>query len=444
MREKLLRHLMPALFLIVAGGAHAVGQERSQGGDPASVDLSHENLSLADSDSGPHQRNWTLFDLGLQQGWDDNATGTGQTAYSLEATPHLSFRQNRERGFWSVDYRSTFRRYQSLAIPDRFDHSLHVGGSVEFSPRWTADFYSQLLHSSNPFLRSQDVVAGGNAIFGRNPSFVGLARAFTSSDTSVSLHYQFGPHGWLHFNADYFRDDESDARLLSNDSRSFHVQYEKRYARNKTWGVLYSLQLFRTTAANLSVRTQSLLLTHGYEMGRGTRLELSGGPQFSVVQAQPTRNANFFFLQLPVAEPIREPITGFAAAVVLTQRVTNRTSMEFSVSRRIADGSGVTGTIVQNSFGLALRQQPTRRLSSVLSGYFTGNRGLSGAELRSPFQAWGFSAGTDFALARHASLTAEYDFSHNGAVPGTIRSLALHNRFVLGFRYSFGTFPIGR
>ncbi len=397
---------------------------------------------------GPPKGRQASIDFALQQGMDDNALGADQRGYFLEATPRMFFRQEHAHGFWAVDYRPTFRRFYNVPIADRVDHSLFVAGGVKFRRRWSADFRSRLAHSSNPFLRTQDLATGdgteGSVILGPNLSFVAAVHPVTILDSSLSVHYQLGRHSRLTFGADYFRDDENEERLVSNDARGLRVQYEERYARNRTVSVLYSLRLFRTAAAGTRVRTHSLLVTYSYDWKPGTRLDFFGGPQFSLVRARPTLNLNFLFFQLPVLVSIREPVTGFTAGAAFGQRLNDRSSLVFSFSHRISDGGGITSTVVQNMASSALRWRLNPHFSGFLSVDLSKSYSLGHLGLSSPLQAWGISTGIDFALTRHTSLTATYGLSHYGRAPESLRPLVMHNRFVLGLRYSSGTFPIGR
>ncbi|MFQ5737599.1 MAG: hypothetical protein ACE5JX_01175 [Acidobacteriota bacterium] len=423
MERKSLPPLAAGLLLVLVSGAPLWGQE------------------------SPKSRNRLYFDLGTQQGVDDNPDGSNQASRFFELTPHLRFEQDRKHGFWAVDYQSTLRRYSGFSSQDRFDHQFGFDSGYRFSYRWSVDFHSTFLRSSNPFLRVADNNVGettpGDVLFGPNRGFVGPERRSTSLSSALTFHYMLGPHSRLNFGTDYFRRTEQVTPLLNQDTRNVRVEYEKQYARNKALAALYSLQLFRTPAADTRVRTHSILFTHSYELRPGTRLVLFGGPQFSLVRAEPTVELNLFFFTISLDLQVREPVNTFAWGALLTQRLNDQTWLDLSVSRRVSEGGGFTGTVIQKSARLGLGRQLTRRLSVSLAGYLTDNRSLGGVELTSNLRTLGFSTGVSYALGRRVDLQAQYDFTRLGSAPEQLEPLRSRNRFTVGIHYSFGTVPLG-
>jgi len=392
--------------------------------------------------------NQVSFSLDFRQGWDDNPLGTHVSSYFLELTPRLLFRQGRPRGFWSVAYEPTLRRYSTFSGLARNDQRLLLDTDFRIAKRWGVDFHSRIFYGNNPFLRVLDDHAGlstpGTVVLGPNLGFVGPARPFTRSESSLTLRYLLGPHSQLKFGADYFREDQRTELLLDYDTRIFRAEYEKQFARSKSLSALYSLQLFRNSAAETSVRTHSALFTYSHEFRPGTRLTVFAGPQFSLVRAFTVTELDFLLFRLQVGLRLREPKISVAGGGLFSQRISDRTWMELSVSRRVSDGSGFLPTVVQNSARLGLRRQWTKRFSTPLNGYFTDNRALARLGSSRSLRTAGVSTGFDYAFNRHALLNVRYDYSHFDSVAEPARSLLAHNRLSVGLHYSFGTFALGR
>jgi hypothetical protein len=389
------------------------------------------------------------FDVALQAGLDDQPPGAIHSdAYLQEATVHLSIQQNRTHRYWSVDYRPTFLRYDNLSAANRVDHDLQFEGGARFSRRWSLELYSRFLDSSNPFLRAEGSLSasgqGNSSFLGPNFGVVGPTRAYRTINNTLTLHYQLGPHTRLNFGANYFRDDEKDVPLLSGDTRSLSAEFEKRLRPRDTAGVSYSVQLFRVTAASIRVRVQSLLFVYSHEWRSGTQLNIFAGPQFSLLQAEPTASSSFLFFETPVLVRLRQPNLGYTAGASLTRRLTERASFDIAYSHRITDGGGIARPLVQDSGLLGFHQKLKKHINVSLTADYSQNRPLGGLGYSTAFPAWGVSPQIEVSLTQHASMTGFYNFSWYERLPAELQWLQQHNRLLIGLHYSLGAFPLGR
>ena len=389
------------------------------------------------------------FDVALQAGLDDQPPGAiHRNAYFQEATVHLSIQQNRTHRYWSVDYRPTFLRYDNLSAANRVDHELQFEGGAKFSRRWSVELYSRFLDSSNPFLRAESSLSasgqGGSSFLGPNFGVVGPTRAYRTINNTLTLDYQLGPQTRLNFGANYFRDDERDLPLLSSDTRGLSAEFEKRLGPRDTAGISYSVQLFRVMAASMQVRVQSLLFVYGHEWRSGTRLKIFAGPQFSLLQAEPTATSSFLFFETPVLVRLRQPNLGYAAGASLTKRVTDRAGFDIAYSHRITDGVGIARPLVQDSGRLSLHQKLKKHINVSLTADYSQNQPLGGLGYSTAFPAWGVSPQLELSLTRHTSVTGLYNFSWYERLPAELQWLQQHNRLVIGLQYSLGAFPLGR
>lgn len=399
---------------------------------------------------GDRQRgSQSSFDVALRAGFDDQPLGQiRRDAYFQEAALHLSIQQNRAHRHWSVDYRPTFRRYDNLSIADRVDHELQFEGGAKFSRRWSVELYSRFLDSSNPFLRTESSISasgqGSSSFLGPNFDLAGPTRAYRTINNSLTLPYELGSHARLIFGADYFRDDERDLPLLNSDTRGLRAEFEKRVGPRDTAGVSYSVQLFRVAVASTEVRVQSLLFVFGHEWRSHLRLDIFAGPQFSLLQAEPTVSSSFLFFGTPVLVRPRQPILGPAAGASLTRRLNERASFDIAYSHRIADGGGIASILEQDSGRLGLHQKLGKHINASLTADYSHNRSLGGLGFATAFPAWGVSPQVELSLTRHTSMTGFYNFSRYERVPPQLQWLQQHNRLVIGLHYTFGAFPLGR
>ena len=418
MHRLLVRFLSGVLLAFLAGSASVWAQE------------------------SPKERNLVTFDLLTRQGTDDSDDNNGKSLF-FELSPRVRFHQTRRHGFWELNYRTTFRRSSAVSNQDQFDHQFGLEAGFQLAKRWRMDFNASVLRSTNSFLRvagrEDGQVTPGDVLFGPNGGIVGPVRRFTILDSHFTAHYLLGPHSGLNFGADYRRDEEAGDFLPDTETQNFRVAYQRQYARNKNFSAMYSVQHFRLSAINYRVRTHSVLFFHTYEFKPGTQLAVFGGPQFSRVRAEPTVTLNFFFFVVPQTLRVSEPVNSLALGALFAHRVNDRTWLNFSVSRRVSEGGGFTGALIQKAARLSLRRNLTRRISASFAGYLTDNRSLGGVGLSQSLRTHGFSADFEYALSRRVSFRAGYQLAKFQS--GPLRS---RPRVEVGIRYSFGTFPVGR
>lgn len=390
-------------------------------------------------------RNQGTVDLALQSGFDDQPLGIHRATYFQEAALHLSLQKGSEHLHWTLDYRPTFRRYDNPSLGNEVDHEAQFEGSVKFNRRWSGELHSAFLDSRNPFSRNQESPTAGDT---GNPmplepglGIVGPVRSYRTIDSSLTLHYELGPHARLNFGSNYFRDDEESIPVLSNDTRALHAGFEKLLGPRDTVGMSYSLQLFRVAVASMRVRTQSTLFVYGHQWPSRMRLDMFAGPQISLLQAEPTTASSLLFFEVPVLIPLHDRIVGYAAGASLSRRLTQHSSFEIGYSHRIADGGGITTMLVQDSARITVRHALKRYIEAALTGDYSENKALGGVGFSTPFPSWSVSPQIEFRLSRKASIMAVYNFARYERVPADLMWMQDHNRLVIGLRYSFGAFP---
>src|SRR5258708_11402447 len=140
----------------------------------------------------------------------------------------FSLREGRRHGRALRGYQPTFRHYARGSGGDRVDQKLQSEGNGKVNRRWGVELHSRFLDTSNPFARNEEFLpaneTGSSLPPGPNLGLVGPARAYRTIDNSLTLHYALGPHARLNFGTDYFRDDEKDLALLSNDTRALRAE----------------------------------------------------------------------------------------------------------------------------------------------------------------------------------------------------------------------------
>jgi opacity protein-like surface antigen len=359
----------------------------------------------------------------------------------------LTFRQGLKRGTWSLSYTPTLRYFWDASSQSQFDHRAAFETNLLLSKRWGFEFHAGFLKSTNPFLRVEPIGGGettpGDVLFGPNQSFVGPDRRYTSVQSGLTFTYALSGHSGLSMGADYYGERQQVTELLTQQVGNLRAQYSSQYARNKSWGTMYSLQHFRASAANQRINTHSLILFHSYDFTPSTQLSVFGGPQYSYLRAEPTVAVNFGFFTVEIGLRVAEPVLNFALGALFTQRLNEQTWMDVSVSQRVSEGGGFTGTTLQRSARLDFRRQWTRRWSTSLAGYATDNRSLGGFVSRNA-RTYGLSAGFGCRLSKRMGLRAAYDFSLFSSGPQELEELLSRNRFSVGIHYALGTFPLGR
>ncbi len=396
----------------------------------------------------PKERNVISLDLMLEQGAVDNVGASEVGSGVSEVSSRLRYRQERRHGSWFLEYQPTVRRLSALSRGARIDHALQLGGTFALTKRWSINFRHRFLRSTNPFLRVDthrpEPRTVEDVVFGPSRALVGPERRFTQVGVGATFNYQLDSHSRLDFGASYFREDRPDEFLRDHETQNFLVTYQRKYARNKSVAASYSLQFFHLPDFNQRVRTHSILFTHWYEVVPGSTLALFGGPQFSHVKADPFEELNLAFFSIPQAARTRESVIGLAVGALFTQRVTERTGLQLSVSQRVSEGAGVRGSSRQKSARVNLQRQLTRRLSASIGAYVTDNESLAVAVRKFHFSTWGLGARVNYAFNQRVSIGMRYAFSRFGGGPESVRGLLSRNRITVSLRYSFGPFPVGR
>lgn len=382
----------------------------------------------------------SLFDLGLGQGYDDDAFGTGQGGYFTEVDPRLDFSQQREHGFWSLNLQPTIQRFYDFSVGDRVNEQASTTDLWEMSRRWTLDVNGNYLHSSDPLARSESASGaqpvGSSSVVAPNSSFIGPESPFTVFGGSSTLHYQAGRYTELTFGGDYFNSRENVSALPNTSSKALRAGYTKMVRRGQTIGLLYSGQFFDVVNPEEHVTTHSLLLSYDFAWKTGREISLFAGPQYSLVSASSGLSSG----PSPTLAGINQDILAYAAGATLSIVITRQNFFQFMTTRRIVDGAGVSGTEVQDQAQLGLSRRFDKRVSASVASFYSEYQAL-GNLTAAAANGWGASAHADFNLAPRSRISFEYDYFHQSEISAAVAPLFAHNRALIEYHYSFGTLP---
>lgn len=381
-----------------------------------------------------------LVDLGLGQGYDDNAIGTGQGGYFAEFDPTLDLRQERAHGFWSLNFQPTIRRFYNFSVGDRIAEQASTMNRWQMSRRWSWDLNGSYLHTNDPFARSESASGappvGGAVLVAPNNSFIGPESPFTVFGGSSTLEYQVGRRSELSFGGDYFSNRENAPGLPNTASHAFRAAYTKMVRRGQTVGLLYSAQFFNVTNPGQQVTTDSLLLSYDFEWRTGRQIALFAGPQYSFLNARSISSTG----PSPSLAAVNQDLLGYAAGATLSLLITKQNYFQLMASRRVADGAGVSGAVIQDEARLGFSQRFSKRLSASVGGFYSEYQPLGDLPVVAP-NTWGAFNRAEFGFAPHSGISVEYDYFHQTQIAASLAPLFSHNRVLLEYHYSFGTLP---
>jgi hypothetical protein len=381
-----------------------------------------------------------LLDLGVGQGYDDSAIGTGQGGYYTEFDPTLDFRQDGEHGFWSLDLRPTVQRFYHFSVADRVDERASTTNLWRMSRRWTLDLSGNYLHTSDPFDRSESASGAQPVstalVVAPNNSFIGPESPFTVFGGSSTLHYQIGRHTELTFGGDYFSSREDTPGLANTTSHAFRAGYTKTVRRGQSIGLLYSAQFFDVTDPEQQVTTHTLLLSYDFEWKTGREIAFFAGPQYSLLSASSSDISG----PSPMLAGINQDVLGYAAGATLSINITKQNYFQLMASRRIADGAAISGAVVQDEGQLELSRRFNKHLSASVGAFYSDYQALGDLPVIAP-NSWGAFNRAEFKIAPRSGISVEYDYFHQAEISPSLAPLFSHNRAFIEYHYSFGSLP---
>ncbi len=378
-----------------------------------------------------------LLDLGVGQGYDDSAIGTGQGGYFTQFDPTVNFRQDGEHGFWSLDLQPSVRRFYSFSVADRVDERASTTNLWRIARRWTLDLDGDYLHTSDPFASSEGA-SGAQAVstavvVAPNNSFVGPESPFTVFGGTSTLHYQIARHTELTFGGDYFSSREEIPGLADTTSHAFRAGYEKMVRRGQSIGLLYSAQFFDVTNPEEQVTTHTLLLSYDFEWKNGREIALFAGPQYSLLSASSAGISG-------PSSGISQDVLGYAAGATFSINLTKQNYFQLMASRRIADGAGVSGAVIQAVGQLDFSRRFNKHFSASVGAFYSDYQALGDLPVVAP-HSWGAFNRADFQIAPHSAISVQYDYFYQPEISASLAPLFSHNRALIEYHYSFGTLP---
>jgi hypothetical protein len=384
-----------------------------------------------------------LLDLGIGQGYDDSLIATGQGGNFTQFDPLLSFRQDREHGFWSLNFHPTVQHLYNFSIADRINESLSTLDSWQMSRRWTLDLSGSYLHTSDPFARSQEATEappiGNPGVVSPNSAFVGPESTFTVIGGSGTFHYQVRRHTELTFGGDYFSNRENAPGLPNTTSAAFRAAYTQTVRRGQSIGLNYSVQSFAVTNPEENITTNTLVVRYVFEWKTGRQLVLFAGPQYTSLSANSTSGT----VPSPVSTKINQQVLDYSAGATLSLRITQQNFFQLMASRRIVDGAGVSGTVIQDEGRLGLSRRFSKRLSASIGSFYSEYQALGNLPVAEP-SSWGAFNRAEIDLGPRSSLSMEYDYFHQAQIPSSLAPLFSHNRALIEYHHSLGTLTARR
>jgi hypothetical protein len=379
-----------------------------------------------------------LVDLGVAQGYDDSPLGTGQGGYFTQFNPSLSFREDAEHGFWSLNFQPSVQRFYNFSVADRVNESASTRDKWQMSRRWTFDLIGNYLHTSDPFARSQEAAqaqpVGGSVVASPNNAFIGPESPFTVFGGSGTFHYQVRQHTELTFGGDYFSNRENTPGLPNTTGQVARAGYRKMVSRSQSIGLNYSGQFLSVVNPSESITTHTLLLSFNLEWKTGEQFVLFAGPQYSLISANLTGAPS----STPPVTAINQFILGYSAGSALSLEITKQNFFQMMASRRVVDGAGISGAVIQDEGQLDMSRRFNKRLSASVGGFYSEYEALGKLPVIVP-NSWGATNRIELDLAPHSSFSAGYDYFHQPQISTALANLFSHNRAWIEYRYSFGS-----
>jgi hypothetical protein len=377
------------------------------------------------------------LDVGVGQGYDDNLIGTGRGGSFTQLNATFDFHQASEHNSWSLNFQPTVE--QLYNIDNRFNESVSMIDSWQVSRRWTLDLNGNYLHTSDPFASSSSAAeVSGPVVVAPNSTFIGPGSPITVFGGSATLHYQVGSHSELTFGGEYFSNRENNPLLPNAENHAFQANYTKMVRRGQSIGFLYAVQSFDVTNPEQQVTTHSLLLSYGYAWKPGWQITLLAGPQYSLVNTSSlsaTRSS-------ATLAGVKQNLLGYSAEATLSIPIAKQNVFQLMASRRVTDGAGVSGTVIQNDGQLEFSLRFNKRLSAHVQGFYAEYEALSTPNVAQP-NSWGSNDRAVFNFTPQSSLVISYNYSHY--VPlfslAPLAPFYSHNRVLIEYHYSFGTLP---
>ncbi len=386
---------------------------------------------------------WQL-DFGLGEGYDDNVIGTSGGGYFTQFDAAVEFVQAREHNSWSLNFQPTVLRFYNSSLSSTVNESVSITDSWQVSRRLTLDLKGSYLHTSDPFASQSSPEAqpiSGPAIVSPNSAFIGPESPATAFEGSATLQYQVGHYAWLTLGGNYFGNRESNPGLPNTNSHAFLTSYSKMVRRGQTIGLVYSDQSLNVTNPEEQVPIHSLLLSYSYQWKAGAQIALFGGPQYSLLSANSASAAG------PSLTPtgVKQDLLSYSAGATLSMLVTDHNSFQLMASRRVADGAGISGAVVQDLGELRFSRRLNKRLSAYVGGFYSENESLGKLPVAVP-NTWGAFNGAAFNFTPHSRIALVVDYSrfdspHQVPISSSLAPLFTHHRVLIEYRYSFGTLP---
>lgn len=378
-----------------------------------------------------------MFNLGVGQGYNDDALGNGQGGYFAQFDPQLSLGETTRHDSWSLNLQSSVQEFYNLSVADRFNENASMSDKWQISRRWTLDLGGNYLHSSDPLANSQETgeaqPVGSPSVVSPNTAFIGPQSPFSAFGGSSTIHYQAGRYSDLTFGGDYFSYRENSPQLPNTASQSFRVGYSRIVRRGQTIGVNYSAQFLTITNPGESVTTNTLLLTYGFEWKHGRQISLFGGPQYSSIGGGPASVSS----ELPFTVAAQQ-VLSYSVGATFSLPITRQNSFQLAASRRVSGSGGVSGAAVQDEADLGLSRRFKERFFASTGSFYSEYQALGNLPVAQP-TSWGIFNRGQFSFTPNSSVSVEYDYFHQSLSNSSLGVLFPDNRALIEYHYSFGS-----
>lgn len=339
---------------------------------------------------------------------------------------------NLSRARWSLDTDYTPGVSYSIELPRYRTFTHNLINSLQLMPakHVTLRFRNTFLRTADPFdtLNPQSNYGPTESA---NFSYVGLPTLFTREQSGMDLTYQPAAHTTLGLSGSYetsIYDDLVSGASYDRDTRSVSGRafVDQKLSARQSVSVSYDYAVITSQAFGRTV-AQSVLLYDNWQLNPKFNLSVFAGPQYTDV--------HFGVASAPV--PLETGCSWSAGGTLGWHG--ERTGLTGSLVRRVNDGGGLGGAVEMTSVTAALDRRLTNDWTLSLNSSYTidGSNSSIGAGQGITYLI--ASGKISRKIGRSFSIDAQYSYARQDQTSTTLPLgyLADHNRFSVGFSYSF-------
>ncbi len=356
-------------------------------------------------------RGGTIVDDNALQSRDNRVT---DITYLIEAG--IAFDQQRPRLQWSLNYSPGFALNQRLADRDLITHAFGLYLQGQTTRRSSLRLRTNFFLTSNPFgrLDQAGVPEFGNLERPNESVITPIARRIGGL-AGLDYTYQLGPRSVFGLSAAYadvrFRDlpatDRAGQRLIDSRVAAGRVFTGHQVTRRQNMGFSYGIQnmIFRLGQARAVVHT--VLYSHSFSFTPNSTWSFYAGPEYTRAHDQIVLNIGSFPLVARLDLPVFNAFWGVTAGSSYGWQG-ERTSLRFSLLRRISDGGGLLGAVRLHQGDANLLRRLGRLWTASLAFAYGDSRALNASDAAA---LRGLSAGAGLSCILRENLSLNFSYA---------------------------------